>query len=126
MSKKARAAEPELDIEPAQPMTAASARKNTRSRNPESTKKAVESARREATIYVGPNIPGGSLVRNTVFRDGVAPRHVQIIVERCPAIQLLIVPVSKLAATQQKLIQRGTMENTKYQEIVKHFARGAK
>src|SRR5699024_12103901 len=53
-----------------------------------------------ATVYAGPNVPGGVLSQFTVFREGVLAPHVKQIVERYPAIKRLIVPVSRLRSEE--------------------------
>lgn len=75
----------------------------------------------EATIYVGPALPGGQLARYTVFRDGKLMPHVQAIADECQAVKVLIVPVSKLAATERKLHDSSSVEASRYAEINKYF-----
>jgi hypothetical protein len=79
----------------------------------------------ESTIYVGPSIPGGRLSTFTVFKNGNLMHHVEQLLVECKAIKSLIVPVSKLTATQQKLKDSSSVEAARYQEVQKTFRTGA-
>lgn len=89
-------------------------------------KVAIDSSSREATIYMGPNIPGGKLARYTVFRGGVTPAYVDRLAEDCKAIQALIVPVSKLAETERNIARTGSLEQARFAEISKHYTKGVR
>lgn len=80
----------------------------------------------ETTIYIGPSLPSGQLARYTVFRNGKALPHVAQLVEQCPAMKALIVPVSKLADTERKLLNSASVETKRFAEIRKHYRKGAK
>jgi hypothetical protein len=75
----------------------------------------------EPTIYTGPALPGGQLARYTVFREGKLMPHIQALVDECPALNKMIVPVSRLAETERKLSDSSSMEAGRFAEINKHF-----
>lgn len=79
----------------------------------------------ETTIYIGPSLPSGQLARYTVFRNGNALPHVSQLIEQCPAMKALIVPVSKLAEKERKLKDSASVESSRFAEINKHY-KGAK
>lgn len=71
----------------------------------------------EPTIYVGPNLSGGLLVRYTVFKEGKMLPHVQELVEQNPDVKALIVPVSKLAVTEQQLNDPASVVTAKFKAL---------
>ncbi|BFH15916.1 hypothetical protein WJ0W_003282 [Paenibacillus melissococcoides] len=72
----------------------------------------------EQLIYVGPNLPGAGLSRFTVFREGV-PAYLADVLEKQPAIKILIVPVAEMSATMTRVATPGTLEHSAYQELQK-------
>lgn len=78
----------------------------------------------EPAIYIGPNLPGGQLSRYTVFKNGVMMPHVVKLIEANPEIKSLIVPVSKLAETEQKLQDPASVVASRYAQISKTFVKG--
>ena len=64
----------------------------------------------EPEIYTGPNIIAFALMKYQVFRGGLPP-YVLRAVEKIPEIRGLIVPVSELEATKQKINRPGTNES---------------
>ena len=76
-------------------------------------------------IYIGPNIPGGVLHRYSVFRGGIS-EHLNGLIEKCPAIRSLFVPVSQLATVEKALSSIGPAEHTLYREVIAYFAKGGK
>lgn len=88
----------------------------------EVTKKTVKSQIKptlppEPTIYVGPNLAGGVLARYTVFKDGKMLPHVQELLEQNPDVKALIVPVSKLAVTEQQLADPSSVVAAKFNAL---------
>lgn len=69
----------------------------------------VKSADIPAMVYTGPNIFAFALQRFQVFKGGLPP-YVKRAVEKIPAIEKLIVPVSKLEYTRQRINKPGTPE----------------
>lgn len=65
---------------------------------------------KEAVIYVGPPLMDGTLEQNSVFNNGI-PSFLDEHLSRCPAIQTLMVPISRLSETQRKIEVQGSMEN---------------
>lgn len=80
----------------------------------------------ETTIYLGPSLPSGQLARYTTFRNGEPLPHVKMLIDECPAMKFLIVPVSKLAETERKLKESASVESSRFADINKHFKKGAK
>ncbi|GAQ24220.1 hypothetical protein [Tepidanaerobacter syntrophicus] len=67
-------------------------------------------------IYCGPNLPGGAMLRYTVYNGGI-PEHLDPLISQCPAIKHLIVPVDKFTETERKIGIAGTPENTYFAQI---------
>ena len=82
--------------------------------------------KQETTIYIGPSLPSGQLARYTTFLNGEVLPHVAQLIEECPAMKALIVPVSKLADTERKLLNSASVETKRFAEIRKHYRKGAK
>lgn len=76
------------------------------------------------TIYVGPNL--NSLSKNKIFKCGELMPHVQQLIDECPVIKQLIVPVTELGATQEKLKDSSSVESSFYKKVENHFRKGAK
>ncbi|RXZ84585.1 hypothetical protein EBB07_00785 [Paenibacillaceae bacterium] len=72
---------------------------------------------KEQLIYVGPNLRGGRLLRFTVFREGV-PDYLSELVKQ-PEVSRLLVPVSALSETLQRVDTAGTLEHKAF-EALKH------
>ena len=84
-----------------------------------------EPVKREQLIYIGPNVPGGMLQRYQVFRGGI-PEHVKQIVEKCPAVKSLFVPVDGFAAAEQEISIAGSANNALFKEVLAWTAKGGK
>ncbi len=76
----------------------------------------------EPEIYTGPNIIAFALTKYQVFREGLPPYVVRA-VEKIPEIQGLIVPVSELEATRQKIDRPGTNESRLYYTVQQESAK---
>jgi hypothetical protein len=72
-------------------------------------------------IYLGPNLPGGVLLKGKVFIGGI-PDHLRPVVESCPAIRRLTVPLSSMIKTSERIGRRGTPEHRDYYEAAAQFA----
>lgn len=77
-----------------------------------------------ATVYAGPNVPGGGLSQFTVLRNGDLAPHIKQIVERYPAIKRLIIPVSRLSAVVSKLKDPESAESAQFKAILAQFKKG--
>lgn len=71
-------------------------------------------------IYCGPNLTSKGLMQNTVFIR--YPEHLKNILEQCPSIKALIVPINELANIKQNIIKKGTYENSSYNEVLKFIS----
>lgn len=91
-------------------------------------KKTVKSENTEAgkgpMIYIGPSLPNGLLLSNTVF-SGELPANAKTALLQCPAVKFLIVPVADLTRSQAGLADRASLLSAKYQETRKFFSKGA-
>lgn len=65
-------------------------------------------------IYVGPNLLG--LSKYTVLEDKITP-HIESFVKECPEIGKLIVPIEKMAETEARVKEKGTLEHRHYIKI---------
>lgn len=77
----------------------------------------------ERFIYCGPSLPGGLLQRYTIYKGGL-PVHLQTVIEKCPSVKSLFVPVAKLAAVNAAITSPGTLENLQYREITEFVRKG--
>ena len=69
-------------------------------------------------IYTGPNVFAMGLHRFRVFRNGLPP-EVRRAIEKIPDIASLIVPVSELENTRQKINKPGTNEARLFDTVQK-------
>jgi hypothetical protein len=53
-------------------------------------------------IYVGPSVPSLRLLRGTIYRNGILA-NLETLIERCPSIGELFVPISEYAAVKREL-----------------------
>lgn len=84
-----------------------------------------ETAKTESLIYVGPSVPGGTLLRFTVFRGG-KPKHLAKLMEDCKEIDRLFVPVVKLSESLAKINRPGTPMHTWYAGAMDFIEKGVK
>jgi hypothetical protein len=77
-------------------------------------------------IYCGPTLPAQFGLREYTMFLGGLPQHVTLLVDKCPAINSLMVPVADLAQTRLALNKVGSVESVLYQEIQKSFKKGVK
>nr|WP_278430001.1 hypothetical protein [Brevibacillus laterosporus] len=73
----------------------------------------------EQLIYCGPNVPGGILMRYTVFRGG-KPDYLQDLFTNLPGIEELIVPLSEFTEVLNNTMIVGTREHQLCQEIAQY------
>ena len=79
---------------------------------------AVSEQESEPMIYTGPNVFAMNLQRFRVFRGGLPPA-VRRAIEKIPEIEPLIVPVSELEETRQKISKPGTNEARLFSTVQK-------
>lgn len=70
-------------------------------------------------IYVGPNLLG--LTKYTVVESIEVP-HVKKIVEDCPEIEKLFVSIEKMAETEARIAQKGTLEHRYFNKVAEFKA----
>jgi hypothetical protein len=80
-------------------------------------------AKTERVIYCGPNLPGGLLQKHTIYKGGI-PEHLNNAISKCPAIKSLFVSPAKLQAVTAAVQTTGSLENLRYQAIVKFIQEG--
>ncbi|WP_260288452.1 hypothetical protein [Peribacillus aracenensis] len=73
----------------------------------------------ELVIYIGDSLKNGKLEQFTVFNNGI-PKFLAEDIEKCPAINSLILPISQLGESRQKLAIQGTMEHTLNSQITQY------
>ena len=71
-------------------------------------------------IYVGPNLLG--LSRYTVVESNITP-HIENLIKECPEIEKLIVPITKMAETEGRIKEKGTLEHRHYNNVLKYLNR---
>lgn len=71
-------------------------------------------------IYVGPNLLG--LSKYTVLENQLTP-HIESFVKECPEIKKLIVPIGKMAETEARIKEKGTLENRHYNKILAAYSK---
>lgn len=64
----------------------------------------------EATIYIGPNLPGGRLTSFRVFREGL-PSYLGDLLQERPELKRLIVPLSSFQEARKRVATPGTIEH---------------
>lgn len=72
----------------------------------------------ETLIYTGPNVLALALERFKLFRGGL-PFFVRRAIEKIPEIEKLIVPISELEATREKINSPGSNEARLFSAIQK-------
>ena len=77
----------------------------------------------ERLIYMGPNLPGGVLHRSTVYKGGL-PTQAKELIEKCPALEQLFVPVGEMAAVENDIGRAGTPAHAFYGEVVEFIKTG--
>ncbi|MGE6379550.1 hypothetical protein [Peribacillus muralis] len=75
--------------------------------------------RPEPVIYIGDSLKNGKLEQFTVFNNGI-PDFLAEDIEKCPAIQSLILPISQLGECRQKLSIQGSLEDTLNNQIIQY------
>lgn len=79
----------------------------------------------ETLVYIGDSLPGGTLQKYSLFKNGGIPGSLQTHIEKCPAIRELIIPVSFLSESRTQLMVAGSRENT-LNGLVQKYTRGEK
>lgn len=72
-------------------------------------------------IYIGPGKLG--LITNTVF-DGELPMHVKQMVEECPEIEKLLVPIKDYKIKRGKVNRKGTLEYESARKVTAYIRKG--
>lgn len=80
-----------------------------------SAPKTVTKVNKGPRIYIGPNLL--PMIRYTVIADEI-PVHIKDLIDKCPAIEKLIVDVKDMAQKEKNISKKGTLEHRYYQEIV--------
>ncbi len=69
-------------------------------------------------VYLGPNIPGGALQTNQVFRGGLPP-WCEDWFGKIPEIRELFVPVEELGNMRKKIKEPGTNESRLFSVVAR-------
>ena len=70
-------------------------------------------------IYCGPAVPRGGLNAFAVF-IGRLPENVQKLIDQCPEIGALIVPIEDLGSVRRRCEVAGTEEHRLYKAVLGH------
>lgn len=74
----------------------------------------------ESVIYLGPSITG--VVRSsTVFKDGVLPTRLQVLIDNDPSLKKLIVPLSGSVAAVKDLNQNQSALSSIYHSAARKY-----
>ncbi|WP_342557343.1 hypothetical protein [Lysinibacillus sp. FSL P4-0201] len=65
-------------------------------------------------IYVGPNLLG--LPKYTVV-ESIKVQHIQSFIKECPEIEKLFIVIEKMAETEVRIMQKGTLEHRYYNKV---------
>jgi len=71
-------------------------------------------------IYIGPNLL--SMTTYTVIEDNF-PLHIESLIEKCPAIEKLCVPLSDFVESEKRTKTKGTLEHRQFR-IILEFIQG--
>jgi hypothetical protein len=83
-----------------------------------------ENTKKQALIYLGPNIPGGILNNGSVYSD--YPTHLKDLFEKMPKLKLLFVEVLDVTNFKKELETTGSEALRLYEEIKKEVIGGVK
>ena len=83
-------------------------------------KPATATTKPETVVYIGPNLLGDGLKKNTVFR-GRPTELIEAIAEKHPGIIRLFVKVDNLSKAMAEVNKTGTPLNLAYTNIIKRM-----
>jgi len=91
----------------------------TESKKMKSAAKTTDTAQAKASprIYIGPNLL--EMIKYTVLANEV-PAHIKALIEKCPAVEKLIVDIKDIAEKESKIVKKGTLEHRYYQEVIEY------
>ncbi len=75
----------------------------------------VQQEKKEQRIYVG---PGSVQLNQYTVVENEFPFHIQELIDKCPTIEKLFVPVTKFTEIEPKVGKKGTLEHRDYQKVV--------
>lgn len=68
-------------------------------------------------IYVGPNLL--ELQKYTVVEDKFT-RHIEELIEKCPSIGKLFVPIEEMAYVEKRAAEKGTLEYRHFNKVIEY------
>jgi len=82
--------------------------------------------RKQALMYLGPNIPGGIIFHGHVFKCDEVDEilHIKGICEKLPEIKELFFEVKKVPKTKQQLMEQGTEVYGLYKYVEQQIDKG--
>lgn len=86
----------------------------------EKKKVVLQEAKREAVIYLGPEIPG-IVSKGVVFNNGLTPQ-MESAVNELPALKTLIVPISETVRAKKELKNEVSAIGICYKKAIKYAA----
>jgi len=81
---------------------------------------ATEAKETGCLVYIGPTLPAGQLKCNKIF-CGTAEeikKELQLVLEKYPLVEKMLVPVSELAVKKDKVKTAGNILNKYYSDLV--------
>jgi len=79
--------------------------------------------KKQAFMYLGPNIPGGILLKGALFK-GKIPVHLDGIIEKIPEIKKLLVEAQEVANIKSQLEKPGSAVYGIYQYVQEQIKEG--
>ena len=88
----------------------------------------VKSTKKQAFMYLGPNVPGGTLFSGGLFKcDSLKDiKHLDGLFEKLPAIKKLFVEVKDAPEFKRQLCEQGTHANSLYSQAQAQIAAAIK
>ena len=101
--------------------------KRSRSKEPRAAQATVDrpmAAKKQAYMYLGPNIPGGRLFGGNLFKCDSCDEitHMEDLFENLPSVRKLFVEVKKVPDFKRQLQEQGTRESGLYQQAQMEIA----
>jgi hypothetical protein len=85
---------------------------------------AKEATKKQAYMYLGPNIPGGILFNGAILKNEL-PAHLNDVFAKIPALKALCVEVKEAATFKQELERQGSEPNRLVQNVKRLIKEGA-
>lgn len=81
------------------------------------------SQKKQAFMYLGPNLPGGILFTGSIYKE--LPEHLKGVFEKAPEIKKLFVEIKGVPAYKAELERQGSEPNRLRQSVASLISEGA-